>query len=1841
MTKLAESKLKNIIIIYRLLPNKINSLLKVQNSFLIKDDLIQNSIVLYKKENLSLSREKKRNRSLLDNKAYFFNKYQQNKKYLNIRINTTSNNNNKNCLKLQNKPLTSSSSENKNLTKLKKKKRTNSSDKKHKLKKDKNNSVQLEPRSNNSIYTKENKLKFKNNNSNSTILLKINKNIKKENILKKRNYGEIKIESSFMDKDKGKEKDKDKINTSKNKNNKIITYNNQVNNGNNKRNKKYYSKICKYKIETSINNTLNLDKKKKVNSHSKNVNNDKTSYNVSNLTKRRSYIVPSIKTKKRKKEEKKSLNPKDDCFYTEEKKQLFMSHLIESKQIEYLKDYEKYKVDFKDKLIKKNEKKIRAINDENLIEKLISDDDEEEKNVEIQEDNGQCFNSNQNVNLNENRIKKDVNNEEINKKNNYIKNENKINDRSVQQNNFENNNYSNYYNSYRNNIEEKVEKIKENNMKDSLENQNNFSNDINIESDKLCPNILRKPKINTLEYIYRINNNIDVNKLMTSLSCLDVKSNETNLNENKEEINDNEPESKSSVNVLWTKKNKRPKEEINDFIKNNRQKIKHNEIKIKIKKNDETLKRFIRFIQLQKNIEENKKLRSKNSPSNRESNFEINIKKTLNEIHISQNTSLSSTLNQKDFYISCYDAQKIYSAKENDRLLLRNNSMVLDDKQKRNNQLNINNDYYNNHSKSNNYRANLSPNISNDVSIKKQNSPKKKVDDKLIKTIKNVINKLNNFMNDCINQNGDNTKGIIYKNKRYIINNYEHLLKNASKMLLKKNKKIIPKNKSNANRKIKMKLKDKEEQKSLYNIKQIPINDIKKPKNKSQNKEIFNKINLNNYNEININAAIIEENSKSKNKSFREEFSEKLTNKVYKFTEEQLNKYEEILNYLTMYLKLLIQKNSFNIIIYYTNIKNRYISGLNQIVFFIKKKPFNYLRIIQQREYYQVILRQFYLPYLTRAFNNIKSFVLSHQKFSEAENILRQIYFMNFLKRMLFYIQIKESEIENDFNNNLVIEEEKDEKSYESSAKEEFKNNLLYNEEGDDNASRNTNNNNDENVNNNIEAEGGVDSNMNKNVEESNDENNTKNGASENDNENENELYADDNGNNTNNLSQNTFNKENSESYDEIKIITNTFNIIMNNISRSPKIYVFDLFKKYYFDSKNLAQKNETKNNDTNLDYNEKQITNKNDNYQFPYNNNSNESIENNANDNKLGVNYINNDIGKNEESEEKEVVYYEKKEKHKIPELNEKYGKNQKLFIPYKGEIKKNLMNNNNSIPANSNNDSKNENSNSASLPENILKDEFKRYEQPKKFNNNQEENSKENNIDNEVKDMNNDKNKNSENDDLDLSNNTYSLNNTNNQIKKSDFIENKNDHDNRNENNSISASESENANFNFKLNNNLKNHINTDDNYKRYSESEDLTNNDKEEVNKIIANLPNELEQKIIEDLTNEILNELFKEEVDEKDNLLSYKKDIKHPSNNSMLGLVSKESISAISHSPGRKYNKSNNSQSLVNNNESYHTVPNNSIQDEDALNSSFFKRTIYQIKMDIELNYYENNILPKLLNLIKENIDKNYLSIIDNLKKPLKKNEKEIMEELSSLITCETIYNNNIIKYDSKFSNKEIDKNEYIEKKLIDDFNEKLKNESIFYEKYYYQYLNKCVYDAANEIIKKKRLYGNIGEPLLWSMRNRIIEYKYKDTKLFKDLFISDVMNELKQIFFSKIGAIIENIENLNISQFSKERDIKFNENIRDELKKENDFDKLDEQETAVKLMIEKIIMNQLLNEVIEILEHIQYSRKEPEKYNYNSIFSCNNIPLLSFQNINNSNENECEEEEEKSEDRTNQ
>ena len=61
-----------------------------------------------------------------------------------------------------------------------------------------------------------------------------------------------------------------------------------------------------------------------------------------------------------------------------------------------------------------------------------------------------------------------------------------------------------------------------------------------------------------------------------------------------------------------------------------------------------------------------------------------------------------------------------------------------------------------------------------------------------------------------------------------------------------------------------------------------------------------------------------------------------------------------------------------------------------------------------------------------------------------------------------------------------------------------------------------------------------------------------------------------------------------------------------------------------------------------------------------------------------------------------------------------------------------------------------------------------------------------------------------------------------------------------------------------------------------------------------------------------------------------------------------------------------------------------------------------------------------------------------------------------------------------------------------------------------------------------------------------------------------------------------------------------------------------------EETQLKLEITEIINDQLYNEVMEILEHISLNRKKPELYQFKSIFACEEIPKLVFQQTLNEN-----------------
>lgn len=58
-----------------------------------------------------------------------------------------------------------------------------------------------------------------------------------------------------------------------------------------------------------------------------------------------------------------------------------------------------------------------------------------------------------------------------------------------------------------------------------------------------------------------------------------------------------------------------------------------------------------------------------------------------------------------------------------------------------------------------------------------------------------------------------------------------------------------------------------------------------------------------------------------------------------------------------------------------------------------------------------------------------------------------------------------------------------------------------------------------------------------------------------------------------------------------------------------------------------------------------------------------------------------------------------------------------------------------------------------------------------------------------------------------------------------------------------------------------------------------------------------------------------------------------------------------------------------------------------------------------------------------------------------------------------------------------------------------------------------------------------------------------------------------------------------------------------------------------EETQVKLELSELVLEQLLNEIVEIFEHIYNARKKPDLYQSKSIYACEEIPRLPFQQTN--------------------
>ena len=281
-------------------------------------------------------------------------------------------------------------------------------------------------------------------------------------------------------------------------------------------------------------------------------------------------------------------------------------------------------------------------------------------------------------------------------------------------------------------------------------------------------------------------------------------------------------------------------------------------------------------------------------------------------------------------------------------------------------------------------------------------------------------------------------------------------------------------------------------------------------------------------------------------------------------------------------------------------------------------------------------------------------------------------------------------------------------------------------------------------------------------------------------------------------------------------------------------------------------------------------------------------------------------------------------------------------------------------------------------------------------------------------------------------------------------------------------------------------------------------------------------------------------------------------------------------------------------------------------------SIFNKTMKDIIKENSNKFYLKKVAPKFIELIREEIKEKYDEIYDNISTPLKSNSKNLMislalqdadmlrnnykkititKEISNIIDGEKIIKNFIPIYRSfkSYEKKHIKKEEEI----------------------YHFYLNECLLDTTIELLNKERFYGESGVPLPWSNRMHKIIFKYEKNNS-KEL-CDYITKSLYYFLYNNIGLITENYDYLTNDQLNNERERRLIKYLKKELdENENQWRNLEMEETQLKVEVTEMIMDQLYNEVIEILEHIQYSRRRPDLYQNKSIYGCEEIPKLSFQ-----------------------
>ena len=272
-------------------------------------------------------------------------------------------------------------------------------------------------------------------------------------------------------------------------------------------------------------------------------------------------------------------------------------------------------------------------------------------------------------------------------------------------------------------------------------------------------------------------------------------------------------------------------------------------------------------------------------------------------------------------------------------------------------------------------------------------------------------------------------------------------------------------------------------------------------------------------------------------------------------------------------------------------------------------------------------------------------------------------------------------------------------------------------------------------------------------------------------------------------------------------------------------------------------------------------------------------------------------------------------------------------------------------------------------------------------------------------------------------------------------------------------------------------------------------------------------------------------------------------------------------------------------------------------------SEFNKTVRDKKKELNMDFYSKKIGPKLIEVICQEIKNNYNKIIQNINTPLKTNFEEIVIALELKDNEQLKKNYRILNVQEELKDiisreKIIKKFDKINKRIRYKYNQTNVNEN------FDLFLNLNLIDTSIELINKERLYGEVGEPFAYnSIRTRKFGNKYpldNSNKLIEYVKFNLFTYLKNPIFLIKDNTV--NTDEKNIINYFK-KDLEENE---------EQWEDMEIVETQSKLEVTELILDQLYNEIIEILEHVQLSRKKPDLYQNKSIYACEDIPKLSFQ-----------------------